>query len=101
MKYEPDNPHFWDEVDRRQVEYTELRLSRSDNELDYNNADIPYYNHAEYDNAQLPAYARDPDYIEDLKDPARAVRGIFYGILISVLFWSLLVGIVWLANTYL
>ena len=41
MKYEPDNPHFWEEVDRRQEAYTEMRLSRSDNELDYNNADIP------------------------------------------------------------
>ena len=95
MKYEPDNPHFWDEVDRRQVEYTELRLSRSDNELDYNNADIPHYKR------KLASLDIDPDYIEDLKDPARAVRGIFYGILISILFWSLLVGIVWLANTYL
>ena len=34
MKYEPHNPHFWEEVDRRQVQYTEMRLSRSDNELD-------------------------------------------------------------------
>ena len=71
MKYS-DDPDYWEWVDMKQVETMERKL------------------------AQL-----DPDYIEDLKDPARAVRGIFYGILISVLFWSLLVGIVWLANTYL
>ena len=74
MKYRPHDPDFWHEVDRRQVErreqelmsdkiidhYTgcdlsedelrewlELRLRQSDDELDYNNADIPRRYHNE------------------------------------------------------
>ena len=57
-------------------------------------------NHDEYDLAQLPDWVRfDPDYLDDIRDPARAARGIFNGIIISALFWGVLIGIVWLANT--
>ena len=58
-------------------------------------------NHDEYDNAQLPDYARDPDYIEDLRDPLRAATGILRMTVISIVFWATLIGIVWLANHYI
>lgn len=58
-------------------------------------------NHNEYDNAQLPEYARDPDYIADCRDPLRCAKGIALGIVLCAAFWGSLVALVWLANTYL
>ena len=39
------------------------------------------------------------DYLDDIRDPARAARGLFYGMLLSIPFWFSLCGLVWLANT--
>ena len=55
--------------------------------------------HDEYDNAQLPDYARDPDYLDDIRDPARAARGLFYGMLLSVPFWLLIIVVVALVKS--
>ena len=41
------------------------------------------------------------DYIEDLRDPLRAAAGILRMTVIAIIFWATLIGIVWLANTYL
>ena len=57
--------------------------------------------HDEYDLAQLPDYARDPDYLYDIRDPLRAAKGILTMTVIAVVFWSSLCGIVWMANHYI
>ena len=41
------------------------------------------------------------DYLDDIRDPARAARGLFYGMLLSIPFWFSLCGLVWLANKYI
>ena len=43
----------------------------------------------------------DPEWIDDIRDPLRAAAGILRMTVIAIIFWSLLIGIVWLANTYL
>ena len=46
MKYAPHDPDYWEYVDIKQVQRREqemdMLIDRSDNELDYNNADIPW-----------------------------------------------------------
>ena len=70
MKYEPHEPDYWEWVDMKQVETMERKLSQLD-----------------------------PDYLDDLRDPTRAARGIFYMIIISIIFWGNLCLLVWAANT--
>ena len=41
----------------------------------------------------------EPEYIDDIRDPLRAAKGILTMTVIAVVFWSSLCGIVWLANT--
>ena len=101
MKYEPDNPDFWDEVDRRQVQYTELRLSRSDNELDYNNADIPRRRHDPLGDLLDQKSIHFSEWQLEASDPLRAANGILRMTAIAIVFWATLIGIVWLANAYL
>ena len=40
----------------------------------------------------------DPDYYADMRDPARAARGIFWGIVLSIPFWGIIIALVWMAN---
>ena len=65
-------------------------LDRSDNELDYNNADIP--------RRKLTGWRVDPEYLDDLRDPLRAATGILRMTAIAIVFWATLIGIVWAAN---
>ena len=39
-------------------------------------------------------YIEYPDYLDDIRDPARAARGLFYGVLLGVPFWLAACGIV-------
>jgi len=41
----------------------------------------------------------DPDYIDDIRDPLRAAKGIVYATIIAAVFWGTL--IVWMANHYI
>lgn len=56
-----------------------------------------YTGHDDYD----PPYCRDPDYIDDLRDPLRAATGILRMTVIAILFWATLIGIVLAANHYI
>ena len=43
----------------------------------------------------------DPDYLDDIRDPARAAKGLLRGFLLGIPFWVLLCGLIALANKYI
>jgi len=43
----------------------------------------------------------DPDYIDDLRDPLRAAKGLLRGFLLGIPFWGLVCGLLALVNKYI
>ena len=40
----------------------------------------------------------DPDMLDDLADPTRAIRGFALGIIFSIPFWGILIALVWMVD---
>lgn len=43
----------------------------------------------------------DPEYLDEIADPARAAEGIFNTIILAVIFWGSLIALLWLANKFI
>ena len=82
-------------------DYLDMRNDRSDNELDYNNADIPRRRHAPLGDLLDQKSIHFSEWQLEASDPLRAASGILLMTVIAIVFWATLIGVVLAANHYI